>query len=124
MLASDWIKFLDRELFAHGLFVLGGRVEVTSAGGRFEFDFFTHDSCLPELNNATRTKIGEYGVNAVFVDQADASGRKAQPNEAVFAFDPDAAALQIGQEAALGVVVGVRNIVSHHRLLAGDDTDA
>ena len=124
MLSSHRIKFLDRELFAHGLFVLGGRVEVTGAGGRFEFDFFTHDSCLPELDNTTCAKIGEYDVNAVLVDQADASGGKAQANEAVFALDPDAAALQIRQEAALGVVVGVRDIVSHHRLLAGDDTDA
>jgi hypothetical protein len=124
MLASDWIKFLDRELFTHGLFVLGGRVEVTGAGGGFELDFFTHDSCLPELDNATCAKVGEYDINAVLVDQADASGGKAEADEAVFAFDPEAAALQIRQKAALGVVVGVRNIVSHHRLLAGDDTDA
>ena len=124
MLTSDWIKFLDRELFAHGLFVLGGRVEVTGASGRFEFDFFTQDVCLPELNNATRTKIGEYDIDTVLVDEADASGGKAEADEAVFALDPEAAALQIRQEAALGVVVGVRNIVSHHRLLAGDDTDA
>ena len=43
MLPGDWIKFLDRELLAHRLFVLGRRVEVTGASGRFEFDFFTHD---------------------------------------------------------------------------------
>ena len=60
MLSSHWIKFFDRELLAHGLLVLGGRVEVTGAGGRFEFDFFTHDSCLPELDNTTCAKIGEY----------------------------------------------------------------
>jgi hypothetical protein len=31
VLASDWIKFLDREFFAHRFFVLGRRVEVAGA---------------------------------------------------------------------------------------------
>jgi hypothetical protein len=121
VLASDRIKFLDREFFAHRFLVLGRRVEMTSAGRRFEFDFFTHD-LSPRLDNATGTKIGEHDVNAVFVDQTDCRGRHTQADEAVFAFDPKAAALQIRQEAALGFIVSVRNIVSHHRPFAGDNT--
>jgi hypothetical protein len=31
VLASDWIKFLDREFFAHRFFVFGRRVEVAGA---------------------------------------------------------------------------------------------
>ena len=34
------------------------------------------------------------------------------------------APLQVGQEAALGLVVRVRNVVAHHRGLAGDLTDS
>jgi hypothetical protein len=44
VLASLGIKFHDLHFFGHRLFVLGGRVKVTSTGGRFEFDFFSHDS--------------------------------------------------------------------------------
>jgi hypothetical protein len=122
MLAHDRIELLERELFGRRFFVLGRGVEVTGTGSRFEFDFFTHDRI--SLDGASGAKIGEYSVNAVLVDEADASRGQAQTDEAVFALNPEAAALQVWQEAALGAVVSVRNIVSHHRLFAGDLTDA
>jgi hypothetical protein len=40
VLASDRIKFLDQHLLGHVALVLGGRVEMTRAGGRLEFDLF------------------------------------------------------------------------------------
>jgi hypothetical protein len=46
MLARDGIKLLDLHFLGHRAFVFGGGVEVTRAGGRFEFDFFTHDRFL------------------------------------------------------------------------------
>jgi hypothetical protein len=79
---------------------------------------------LLELNGACGAHIGENGVNALLVDQADACGGESDADEAVFAFNPETTALQIREETAFGFVVGVRNIVSHHRLFAGDLTYA
>jgi hypothetical protein len=124
VLTRNRIELPDDEFFAHRLFVLGRRVEMAGTGGGFEFDFFTHDVVSFELDRASGAHIGENGVDALLVDQTDACGGETDADEAVFAFNPEAAALQIGQEAALGFVVGVRNIVSHHRLFAGDLTYA
>jgi hypothetical protein len=43
MLTSHRIELLDDELFGHRFLVFGCRIEMAGAGGRFEFDFFTHD---------------------------------------------------------------------------------
>jgi hypothetical protein len=43
MLTHDGIELLEREFFGRRFLVLGRGVEVTGAGCRFEFDFFTHD---------------------------------------------------------------------------------
>jgi hypothetical protein len=42
MFASLGIVLLDLHFLGHGLLVLGGGIEVTGAGSRFEFDLFTH----------------------------------------------------------------------------------
>jgi hypothetical protein len=64
--------------------------------------------------HALRTQIGENGINALLVDGTKTGIGQAQTNPTVFRFDPKAAVLQIWQEAALGFVVGVGNIVTHH----------
>src|SRR2546428_12196655 len=72
---------------------------------------------------AASAQIGQYGFDAVLVDQAQAGVGEPQADPAVFAFDPEATALQVRQKAPLGLVVGVRNVVSHHRGLTGDLAD-
>src|SRR5438552_3298008 len=71
---------------------------------------------------AARAKLGQHDVDALLVDRADARGRQAKLHPAVFAFDPQAAVLQVGQEAALGLVVRMRDVVAHARGLTGDLT--
>jgi hypothetical protein len=46
MLARNRIEFLHLNLVRGSALVLVGGVKMTGAGGRFEFDFFTHDSLL------------------------------------------------------------------------------
>jgi hypothetical protein len=38
------VKFFDFQLAGHSTFVFGSGVEVTSTGGRFQFDFIAHGS--------------------------------------------------------------------------------
>src|SRR5690606_1455398 len=66
----------------------------------------------------------EHRLDAELVDPAQARRRDAQPDPAVLAFDPEAAVVEVGLERAQRLVVGVRNVVALHRLLAGDLTDA
>jgi hypothetical protein len=128
VLASLGIKFHDRHFLGHGLFVLAGRVEVTGASGGFEFDFFSsafgcHDEFLSVSSLTTGTHVSEHGINAIFVDQAQSGAGNAQAHPTVFAFHPEAAVLQVGHEAALGLIVGVGNVVTNHGTFAGDFTE-
>src|SRR4029078_10626261 len=68
---------------------------------------------------AARARDGEDGIDAVLVDGAQRVVGEAQAHPAVFALDPEPAALQVRTEAPLGLVVGVRNVVAHHRGLSG-----
>src|SRR5690606_8491541 len=45
VLSSDGIKLLDQHLLGHVALVLGGRVEMTRAGGRFQLDLFANTFC-------------------------------------------------------------------------------
>src|SRR5690606_11453832 len=69
---------------------------------------------------ATGAQIGQDGVNADLVDGAQRLGGYTQADPAVFAFDPETARLQVGKETTLGLVVGVRDVVAHHRARAGN----
>ena len=68
--------------------------------------------------------LSQHDLDAQLVDRAQRRTGDAQSHPATFAFEPEPAILQVGQEATLGLVVRVRNIVADHRLLAGDITDA
>jgi hypothetical protein len=130
MLASFGIKFLDQHFLRHGFLVFARGVEMPSSGCGFQLDFFAsafgcHDASLIwVLGLAARTQVCEHGVNAVFVDHAKTCIADAQANPAVLGFNPETAVLQIGQKPALGFVVGVGNIVSHHGAFARDLTYA
>src|SRR5437867_13031986 len=64
VVARDGIEFLDLHLFRHELLVLRGRVEVSRARRRFQFDLFTHvrlpliaccQTCSPRERNSAKT---------------------------------------------------------------------
>jgi hypothetical protein len=68
---------------------------------------------------ACRGRPGEDFVDALLVDQAKRCIGDAQAHPAVFALDPEAARLEVGQEAAFGLVIGVRDVVADHRRFPG-----
>src|ERR1700674_1012388 len=73
---------------------------------------------------AARTKVRQHRIDTVLVDRAQRGISQPQVDPAVLALDPKAAALQIRQEPALGLVVGVGNVVPYHRGLARDLTNS
>src|SRR6218665_3858369 len=77
-------------------------------------------SCLSSDLLAARAQLGQHGVDADLVDGAQRVRGNLQLDPAVLAGDPEAALVQVGQEAAAGVVVGVGDVVTRHRTLAGN----
>src|SRR3954451_673214 len=73
---------------------------------------------------AARAHLGEHDIDAVLVDGAQSVVGKPQAHPAVLALDPETAALQVGHEAPLGLVVRVRNVIAHHRGFSGDLADS
>src|SRR5438309_4860913 len=71
---------------------------------------------------AARTHLGKHGFDTVLVDGAQTGVRQAQVHPAVFAVDPEATTLQVREEPALGLVVGVGNVVPNHGGLTCDLT--
>src|SRR4051812_26432304 len=80
------------------------------------------DVCRGSDVLATRAHLGENSFDAVLVDCAETRVGEAKVHPAAFALNPEAAALQIGQKPALGLVVGVGNVVPDHRGLTCDLT--
>src|SRR6478672_8102142 len=72
---------------------------------------------------AARAHLGKHGFDTVLVDGAQASVGQAQADPAIFAVDPEPTTLQIRQEPALGLVVGVGNVVPNHGGLTCDLTN-
>src|SRR5688572_10654692 len=69
---------------------------------------------------AAGAEVGQNGVDAVLVDGAQRVRGNLQLDPAVFAGDPEAALVQVRQEAAAGLVVGVRDVVASLHALAGN----
>src|SRR6185437_14577484 len=67
------------------------------------------------LDFAACAQIGEHGIDAILIDEAQTGVRNAQAHETVFAFHPETAVLQVRQEAPLRLVVRVGNVVAAHR---------
>src|SRR4051812_44845985 len=61
---------------------------------------------------AAGAHVREHHVDALLVDEAQAGVGEAHLHPAVLAIDEEAAVLQVGQVAALGLVVGVGHMVS------------
>src|SRR5690242_1469960 len=71
---------------------------------------------------AAGTQLGDHGLDAILVDGAQRGVGNAQLHPTVFAGDPEAALVQVGQPAATGLVVGVRDVVAGLHTLSGDLT--
>ena len=119
MLADDGIEFLDLHLFRHGAFVLGRGVKVARAGAGNEFDFVSHER-HPLYFVAAFTDFGQYRVNADFIDDAHSLGGKTKTYPPILAFYPKFVMMEIGIEAPLGSIVGVRNVIARNGTFAGD----
>src|SRR5690606_6220642 len=69
---------------------------------------------------AAGAEFGQNAFDAVLVDGAQCLRGNLQLDPAVLAGDPEAALVQVGQEAATGLVVGMRDVVAGLHALAGD----
>src|SRR5690606_12779963 len=69
---------------------------------------------------AACAEVGQNGIDPVLVDGAHGVGGNAQLHPAVLAGDPEPALVQVGHEAAAGLVHGMRDVVAGRRSLAGD----
>src|SRR3990172_10572168 len=67
---------------------------------------------------AAGAHLGQHGVYALLVDGAQPLARQAQRHPAFLALHPQAAILQIGQEAAAGPVVRMRHVITRAYALA------
>src|SRR5688572_15271828 len=76
-------------------------------------------SCSSDLL-ATGAQLRQDRVDAVLVDGAQRVRGNLQLDPAVFAGDPEAALVQVRQEAAAGLVVRMRDVVAGLHALAGD----
>src|SRR5436190_7758765 len=73
---------------------------------------------------AAGAQLRQHDVNTLLVDETQSGVGQPQADPALFAFDPEAAPLQVRQKTALGFVIGVRNVVAHHRGLTGNLADS
>ena len=74
------------------------------------------------LDEPVWQQFGRYLWGILRLDLGPSTRHRDYPT--VFAFHPETAVLQVGKEPALGFVVCVGNVVSHHGLLARYVADA
>src|SRR5262245_28924862 len=73
---------------------------------------------------ALLAQLRDDDLDALLLDGTQARGGHAQAHPALLAFEPETLRVQVRQEAAALLVVGVGDAVSNSRLLAGDFADA
>src|ERR1700758_1359801 len=69
---------------------------------------------------ATGAQVGDHGLDALLVDGAQRLVGDAQFHPAVFAGNPEPTLMQVGQPAAAGLVVGVRDVIAGLHTLSDD----
>jgi len=126
VLAHDGIVLLDFHLFRMETLVLRRRVEMAGAGAGDQLNFVTHGNTPQTALNvlAARTHLGKDVSHAVLFDGTKALGRDAQSDPAALFLNPKALRVQVWEETAATLVVGVRHGVADGRLLSGDLTDS
>jgi hypothetical protein len=76
------------------------------------------------VNKALLLSLLQGGHDAILVDGTDGGGSYFQRNPSVLLRNVKALFLQVGVELALGLVVGVRHVVTHTGTLAGQITNS
>src|SRR6187399_330901 len=120
VLTYDRIVFLDVHFVGMQALVLRGHVEMAGAGGRQQFHFFTHGSDLLAFG----AHAGDDGLDAVLLDGAQTVGGNSQADPATLTLQPEALGVQIRQEAATLLVVGVGDAIADSNALSRDFADA
>jgi hypothetical protein len=118
VLADHRIEFLRLQLVRVQALILGGRVVMTGARGRNQFDLVAHNS--PLNLDALGSQVRDHNLNAALFDRAQAAGRNAQADKTLFGFQPEPVAMQIGQKAAPLAIVRVRNRITRFGAFARD----
>jgi hypothetical protein len=126
VLARDRVKLDELKLFRRGALVLARGVEVTRTRRGFELDLFasTFGHFPGSLQFALGLKVGQDGLNAKLVDGAQRGIGDAQTDPALLVFKPETTVLKVGQKAALGLVVRVRDAIPDHGALFGDQANS
>src|SRR6516165_5554468 len=73
---------------------------------------------------ALGAQLGDDLVDALLLDRTHTARREAQRHPTLLGLQPETLCMQVRQEAAALLVVGVRDSVTDTRLLAGDLADA
>src|SRR6516165_6040383 len=73
---------------------------------------------------ALRPQLRDNLVDALLLEGAHPAGRQAQRYPALLGLEPETLRMQVRQEAAALLVVGVRHAITAGRRLAGDLADA
>ena len=69
--------------------------------------------------DAALTHVGDYRVDAVFIDNPHALGRQAQLDPSIFRVNPELVGMQVRQKATTRPVIRMRHNVSANRFLTG-----
>jgi hypothetical protein len=118
VLAHHGIEFLRLKLVRMQALILRGRVVVTRAGGRYQFDFVAHDG--PLNLDALGSQVSDHHIHAALFDRAQTASAHAQADETLLGFRPKSVAVQIRQKAAALAIVRVRNRVTRFGAFARD----
>src|SRR6185437_1483503 len=128
VLAHERVVFLHFQLIGMQALVLRGDVEMPGSGRRQQLDLFAHgnsSSGAAGLNlHALRAQLGNDLVDALLFDGTQAVRGNAQGYPALLGFHPEPLRVQVRQEAAALLVVGVRDAVTNAWFLAGDFANA
>ena len=71
----------------------------------------------------TLCETSDHPYDANLFNAAQTRGPDAQAHPAVRSLDPETPVMEVGLQSARGLVLGVRDVVALHRLLAGDLAD-
>src|SRR6188474_1484830 len=72
---------------------------------------------------ALLAQVGQDSIDAVLVDGAQGRSRNAELDPTVLRGDPETALVEVGHEAAAGLAIGMRDVVTGDRALAGNLAD-
>ena len=102
VLANDRIVLLHCQFIRRVALVLVGRVVVAGTRAGDQFDFISHDDSLAVLDGigsdllSASANVGEHRIDTLLVDYPHTMGRDFQPDEALFAVNPEAMKMQVG----------------------------